>query len=41
MVVDCVGNGLKVAIWRGGEELSGMGLQMSSKGDRESLEMGL
>ena len=31
VLVDCVGNGLKDAIWRGDEELSEMGLQMPSK----------
>ena len=33
VVVDCVGNGLKDAIWRDDGGMSGMGLQIPSKGD--------
>ena len=41
VLIDCVGNGLKDAIWRIMKCFSKMGLQMPSKGDMESLEMGL
>ena len=41
VLVDCVGNGLKDAIWRIMASLLEMGLRMPSKSDRESSKMGL
>ena len=42
LLVDCTGNGLKDAIWRGDRRLSEMGLTMPFKeNDIESSEMGL
>ena len=41
IMVDYTRNWLKDAIWRDDKELSEMGLQMPSKGNGESSEMGL